>query len=181
MPMASRSPMGETSPLFHPTPASQTNRPRKRVRMQAPTSSGPASQQKRRQQTTPHSSTPPVPVSDNRPYNLQEEPLEEHEEEDDSLNEVMMAIDMRNRDTIGCAYYVARNETLYMLSDVKYGGLEIIENCKFQSCHPICIDVSAVRIYAEPTVVLISTKVDETVDDYLNPEKYAQEGQDHDR
>ena len=56
--------------------------------------------------------------------------LQDELEEDDSLNEVMMAIDMRNRDTIGCCYYVAREEKLYMLSDVKFGGLDIIDTCK---------------------------------------------------
>ena len=55
---------------------------------------------------------------------------EMEEEEDDSLNEVMMAIDMRDRDTIGCSYYAAREEKLYVLSDIKYGGLDIIDTCK---------------------------------------------------
>ena len=50
-------------------------------------------------------------------------------EDDDALSEVMMAIDMRNRDTVGCAYYVAREETLYMLNDVKFGSLDIVDMC----------------------------------------------------
>ncbi|KAL8681092.1 MAG: hypothetical protein Q9186_002744 [Xanthomendoza sp. 1 TL-2023] len=48
-------------------------------------------------------------------------------EEDDSLNEVVMAIDLRERGTVGCAYYIAREEKLYMMQDVTSGGIEIIE------------------------------------------------------
>lgn len=51
-------------------------------------------------------------------------------EDQDSLNEVIMAIEMRNRGTVGCSYYIARNETLYLLSDVKSGGLEVIDTCR---------------------------------------------------
>ncbi|KAL8810476.1 MAG: hypothetical protein Q9200_002548 [Gallowayella weberi] len=48
-------------------------------------------------------------------------------EEDDSLNEVVMAIDLRDRGTVGCAYYVAREEKLYMMQDVTSGGIEMVE------------------------------------------------------
>lgn len=51
-------------------------------------------------------------------------------EEADLLNEVVMAIDMRDRGTIGCCYYVAREERLALLSDVQYGGLEVIDACR---------------------------------------------------
>ncbi|KAI4092728.1 MAG: hypothetical protein L6R37_007534 [Teloschistes peruensis] len=39
-------------------------------------------------------------------------------EEDDFLNETIMALDLRDRGTVGCAYYVAREEKLYMLEDL---------------------------------------------------------------
>ena len=61
------------------------------------------------------------------PQELQD-PFEEPED-DDSLHEAIMAIDMRNRDSIGCSYYVAREEKLYLLNDVSYGGLDIIDTC----------------------------------------------------
>jgi len=38
-----------------------------------------------------------------------------------------MAIDMHNRDTVGCCYYTARDEKLYLMSDAKFGGLEVIQ------------------------------------------------------
>ncbi|KAL9597285.1 MAG: hypothetical protein Q9219_005266 [cf. Caloplaca sp. 3 TL-2023] len=48
-------------------------------------------------------------------------------EEADAMNEVVMAVDLRDRTTVGCAYYVAREEKLYMMEDVKFGGIEIVE------------------------------------------------------
>ena len=49
-------------------------------------------------------------------------------------NEIIMAIDMRNRDTIGCAYFTMVEETLYVLNDIKYGGIEIVEKRMCMNC-----------------------------------------------
>jgi len=46
---------------------------------------------------------------------------------DDSLNEIVMAVDVRSRGTVGCAYYVAREEKFYFMEDVKLGGADIVE------------------------------------------------------
>lgn len=51
-------------------------------------------------------------------------------EEADHLNEVIMAIDLRDRGTVGCCYYVAMEEKLYLMEDVKHGGLEVVQACK---------------------------------------------------
>lgn len=51
-------------------------------------------------------------------------------EESDSLDEVIMAVDLRDKGTVGCCYYVAREEKLYLMEDVKYGGIEVIGACK---------------------------------------------------
>lgn len=48
-------------------------------------------------------------------------------EVDDSLDQVIMAVDMRDKGTVGCCYYVAREEKLYMMDDVKYCGIEVID------------------------------------------------------
>ena len=52
-------------------------------------------------------------------------------EENDSLNEVIMAVDVKGRGNVGCSYYVAREEKLYFMEDVKLGGLEVVETCKY--------------------------------------------------
>jgi DNA mismatch repair protein MSH5 len=71
------------------------------------------------------------------------------------MNEVIMAIDMKERGTIGCAYYIARQETLCLMEDIKMGGLEIIDTLKF---------------HAQPTVILISTRSEEGLEEHLNKE-----------
>lgn len=47
--------------------------------------------------------------------------------ENDSVHEVFMAVDMRDRGTVGCCYYVAAKETLYLMDDIKAAGLEVID------------------------------------------------------
>lgn len=125
--MASNNPEGASPPSL---PTSRVRKPRKRVRVQAPTSPGPSLAKKHKPQVIQRSSTPAVPAIVDRQSELDQDVPDDLDEEDDSLTEVMMAIDMRNRDTIGCAYYVASEEILYMMSDIKYGGLEVIQTCK---------------------------------------------------
>ena len=52
---------------------------------------------------------------------------------DESLEQVVMAIDLRERGTLGCAYYVAREERLYCMEDVANGGMEIVERRRYVS------------------------------------------------
>ncbi|KAF1995853.1 hypothetical protein P154DRAFT_609734 [Amniculicola lignicola CBS 123094] len=76
-------------------------------------------------------------------------------EDEDYLNEIIMAVDLRDRGTVGCCYYVARDETLYFMEDVQCGGVDIVD---------------ALRTYIEPTVILVSSKVDDEVVDKLDPD-----------
>lgn len=54
----------------------------------------------------------------------------EEREQNDSLEDVVMAVDLRHQETVGCSYYVGREEKLYCMEDVKLGGLEILDMCK---------------------------------------------------
>ena len=49
---------------------------------------------------------------------------------DESLDHVIMAIDIRDRDAIGCAYYVAREQSLRCMEDVIGGGREVLDICQ---------------------------------------------------
>ena len=71
------------------------------------------------------------------------------------MNEVVIAFEMRERGTIGCAYYVAREEKLFLMEDMKMGSLDIVDMLK---------------IRAEPTLVLISTRSDEELEEHLSKE-----------
>lgn len=57
-----------------------------------------------------------------------------------------MAVDMRSRGTVGCAYYVAMTETLHFMKDVKLGSIETVEHLK---------------LHIQPTIVVVSTRTDE--------------------
>jgi len=50
----------------------------------------------------------------------------EAREDSDAMNEVIMAVEMRDRGTIGCAYYIAREEKLCLMEDIKMAGLDIL-------------------------------------------------------
>jgi DNA mismatch repair protein MSH5 len=76
-------------------------------------------------------------------------------EDADAMNEIIMAVDLRDRGTIGCAYYVAREEKLCLMEDIKMGGLDIIDTLK---------------IHVHPTVILISNRSDEKLEEHLNRE-----------
>jgi DNA mismatch repair protein MSH5 len=71
----------------------------------------------------------------------------------DSMNEVIMAVNMKDRGSIGCAYYVAREEKLCLMADISMGGLDIIDTLK---------------VHAEPTSKLAHTVVSHS-DDESNP------------
>lgn len=62
---------------------------------------------------------------------------------------------MRNYGTLGCAYYVAREEKLYLMEDVKMADVDL---------------VGSLKIHASPTVILINTRSDEKLEEFLTPD-----------
>ncbi|KAI2635026.1 putative MSH5 protein [Xylaria nigripes] len=78
------------------------------------------------------------------------------EDSADAMNEVIMAIEMRDRgshsSTIGCAYYIVMEETLYLLEDVPMAGVDLVET---------------LLLHAQPTSVLISARAPETLANFL--------------
>ncbi|KAG0649696.1 hypothetical protein D0Z07_3763 [Hyphodiscus hymeniophilus] len=73
-------------------------------------------------------------------------------EDSDAMNEIIMAIEMKERGSIGCAYYIAREEKLFLMEDIKLAGLEIVDTLK---------------LHVQPTVVLISTRCEESLEEHL--------------
>ncbi|KAI1744377.1 putative MSH5 protein [Xylaria scruposa] len=78
------------------------------------------------------------------------------EQSADAMNEIIMAIDMRDRgprgSTLGCAYYVALEEALYLLEDVAMAGIDLVET---------------LLLHAQPTTVLISARAPESLSQFL--------------
>jgi DNA mismatch repair protein MSH5 len=60
---------------------------------------------------------------------MSEAPAEEYPDVE-MLSEVIMAVTLTDRGAIGCAYYVARNETLYFMEDVQMGDANMVDSCK---------------------------------------------------
>ena len=87
--------------------------------------------------------------------NIESDGETQRREDADAMNEIIMAVDLRDRGTIGCAYYVAREEKLCLMEDIKMGGLDIIDTLK---------------IHVQPTVILISNRSDEKLEEHLNSE-----------
>lgn len=53
---------------------------------------------------------------------------DDFDREFNGLDEVIMAVNLTDRGTVGCAYYVARSEKLYFMEDVKLGSADTIES-----------------------------------------------------
>jgi DNA mismatch repair protein MSH5 len=88
-----------------------------------------------------------------RVYNEETEAVIQLREDSDAMNEIIVSIDMKDRGTIGCAYYIAREEKLCLMKDIKMAGLDIVDT---------------LMLYIEPTVVLISTRSEEKLEEHLN-------------
>jgi DNA mismatch repair protein MSH5 len=76
-------------------------------------------------------------------------------ERDDTLNEIIMAVDLSPGATIGCCYYVARDEKMFFMEDIQMSDVDVVD---------------ALRMFIDPTVILVSTKIDDTVIDRFDPE-----------
>lgn len=50
---------------------------------------------------------------------------------DDDLGQVIMAMDMRDSGIVGCSYYSAQEETLYLMGDISFAGNETVDSRAF--------------------------------------------------
>jgi hypothetical protein len=50
--------------------------------------------------------------------------------DDDFDDHVIAAIDTKDYATVGCAYYSAQEEKMYLLSDCRSGGMETVDACR---------------------------------------------------
>lgn len=82
--------------------------------------------------------------------------------EPDVLNEIIVAIDMKENGTVGCAYYVAVDEALFLLQDIPFAGIELVE---------------MLLLHIEPTTVLVSLRGPDNLVEFL--EAGAQDSMGH--
>lgn len=97
--------------------------------------------------------------------------MESREEEElDDHSAIIMAVDLRERGTVGCAYYVAHSETLYLLEEAKLGNAEVIDmRMDFVLCSSGYSDMLQVKSYISPTIIIANNRADDTVVDVLKP------------
>ena len=50
---------------------------------------------------------------------------------DGTLNETVMAVDLTPCGTVGCCYYVARDEKMYFMEDTQCGNVDVVESCTY--------------------------------------------------
>ncbi|KAK8019771.1 hypothetical protein PG990_004909 [Apiospora arundinis] len=70
----------------------------------------------------------------------------------DALNEVILALDMKPNGNLGCAYYIAFEEALFMMEDVPMASMEIVET---------------LLLHAKPTTIMTPPRVPQEVHDKL--------------
>jgi DNA mismatch repair protein MSH5 len=72
-------------------------------------------------------------------------PLPSRSEIDEELlDHIIVAVDVKESGDIGCAYYVAREERLFCMEDAPKGGTDILERCK--SINSVAFDSLADKI-----------------------------------
>lgn len=79
-------------------------------------------------------------------------------DDEDALNEIIMALSMTNNGNVGCAYYVALDEALYLQQDVPMAGLDLVET---------------LLLHVQPTTVIVPSRMPDNIMEYL--EKGAQQ------
>jgi DNA mismatch repair protein MSH5 len=70
---------------------------------------------------------------------------------------------MKDRGSIGCAYYIARDEKLFLMEDIQMAGMDIVDTAK---------------LHAQPTTILISSRADDALENHLASE--AKDSDHHD-
>lgn len=73
-------------------------------------------------------------------------------DESGGLDEIIMAIDMKDNGTVGSAYYVAIDEALFLQEDIPMAGMEFVET---------------LLLRVEPTTVLISLRSPDVLVEFL--------------
>ncbi|APA14707.1 hypothetical protein SS1G_06712 [Sclerotinia sclerotiorum 1980 UF-70] len=99
-----------------------------------------------------HVAAPPSVQNEDNPESGENESDIQERENEDSMDEIIMAVELKERGTIGCAYYIAREERLCMMTDISMAGLDMIDTLK---------------IHVEPTIILISNRCEEALEEYL--------------
>lgn len=119
----------QSSPLRHLQPIKRPQqRPTERVSLHIPrnrTGSSPPSSHVRPAYRYSRLSSVPASAVDV----AREKGIEGEQEDDSDPDEIIMCVDMRESDTVGCCYYESSTGSLHLSEDIQCGGLEVIDTC----------------------------------------------------
>ena len=107
---------------------------------------------------------------------------EGNQDEDSNADEIIMCVDMRDRGTVGCCYYESSTRSLHLVEDIQYGGLDVVGTCEsILLCitYPRTQD-ETVKLHIQPTVVILSTRGDESIERYFDPDRRSRGSTDGD-
>ncbi|KAI1214055.1 muts domain V-domain-containing protein [Annulohypoxylon truncatum] len=133
---SSRTNTGNVVPLYQSSPQLPPHPQRQRLSLRPPSSRASSDNSGRRQGNDDDSCLEDVLSS----------------EDADALGEIIMAVDMRDNGNLGCAYYVAIDETMFLLEDVPMSGIDLVET---------------LLLHVNPTTILISARASEALAGYL--------------
>jgi hypothetical protein len=74
--------------------------------------------------------------------------------------QVIMAVDLTPRGTVGCCYYVARDEKLYFMEDIQFGEVDVVDARKYSR---VCFYVCMRFLYAKFTLIVMVTSGEPTI------------------
>lgn len=98
--------------------------------------------------------------SNHQQHGVNEEDGPSEENDDTVLQEVIMALNMKENSTIGCAYFNTLDSVLYLSEDIPLANTDIAEQF---------------LLHAHPTTILISARAPENFQEFL--EKHANASQ----
>lgn len=91
--------------------------------------------------------------------------IDEDENLMDDSGEVVMAVDIKEKGTVGCCFYIAREEKLSILSDVQFGGKDFIDMRELSLSKYVLLSADrltiSVKLEINPTTILTSTRAEE--------------------
>lgn len=107
-----------------------------------PYSSLAASLDRRNASRTPSERHPPSRSNDyNTPSNARHDARDGIASDIDDLDhETILALDVKERGALGCAYYSASTDTLFVMEDLASGGMELLESCMFVIASMVAAD-----------------------------------------
>ncbi|KAK8140447.1 hypothetical protein PG984_000513 [Apiospora sp. TS-2023a] len=105
------------------------------------------------------SSRSPSSEVDNRGQGHNDDPF--GVDDADALNEVILALDMKANGNVGCAYYVASEEALFLMEDVPMAGMEIVDT---------------LLLHAKPTSIMVPPRVSQEAHDKLQRGAHSESG-----